>query len=450
MSVKIGNGQGFWGDSILAPVRLVESVPDLDYLTLDYLAEVSLSIMAIQKEKNPGLGYARDFIESLKTLIPFWKDGFKFKIITNAGGLNPQGLAEACIELLEERLKRPVTVGVIVGDDVLHLMDHSRHFQNLDTGEPFSKIEAKIVTANAYIGAEPIVKALKQGADIVITGRAADPSLAAAACAAHYNWSFDDYDKLAGATVAGHLIECGTQATGGISTEWLSLPDIVNIAFPFVEMEEDGSFIISKPAGTGGKVDEMTVKEQLLYELGDPGRYLSPDLAVSFTEISVQQESENRVRVAGAKGSAPTESYKVSATYRDGFKAEGSLVIWGEKADEKARRAGKMILERLKREGYSYEETLVECLGMGDAVPGLVRGDCEAIECVMRVIVKDQSREAVERFTKEIASLVTCGPPGTTGYTAGRPPVREVFGFWPCLVPKESVEMLVDVIEVNR
>ncbi len=450
MSVKIGNGQGFWGDCISAPERLVGQVPDLDYLTLEYLAEVSLSIMAIHKEKNPDLGYARDFIESLKSLLPFWEKGQKFKIITNAGGLNPKACARACIELLEDSLKRPVTVGVVVGDDILHLIDSSSHFDNLDTGDHFDSIHDQLVTANAYIGAEPIVKALNAGAEIVIAGRVADPSLTVAASAAHFGWSFDDYDRLAGATVAGHLIECGTQVTGGISTDWLSLPDVANISFPYVEMEEDGTFVVTKAPKTGGRVDEMTVKEQLLYELGDPGSYLSPDVTVSFNDITVQEEKENRVRVSGARGRTPSDTFKVSVSYRDGFKAEGTLVVWGDKADEKARKAGEMILERLKLSGCTYDETLIECLGMGDAVPGLVKGDCEAIESVLRIVVKDPDKDAVERFTKEIASLVACGPPGTTGYTTGRPPVREVFGFWPCLVPKGDLEILSDVIEVNK
>lgn len=447
--IKIGNGQGFWGDSPSAPVNLVKQVPDLDYLTLEYLAEVSLSIMAIQKEKNPNMGYARDFLDTLEELAPFWEAGKKFKVITNAGGLNPQSCAHDCIEILESRLSRPIKVGVVIGDDVFSLLDGTADFRNLETGKPFKKIREKVVTANAYIGAGGIVEALKEGADLVITGRVSDPSLTVAPCVYHFGWSFDDYERLASATVAGHLIECGTQVTGGISTDWLNIPGPENIGFPYVEVEEDGGFIVTKPQRTGGMVDEMTVKEQLVYEIGDPENYLSPDVTVSLKNVRVQEEAPERVRISGVEGKAPTDSYKVGVTYNDGYKAEGMLTVFGSRAKEKVYKAGEVLLERLKRDGVTFEKSLVECLGTGDAVPGIVEDDCPGIECLLRVAVQDSNEQSVERFTKELASLVSSGPPGTTGYTTGRPPVRSVFGFWPCLIPKDAVEIQSDVMEVN-
>jgi len=446
--IKIANAQGFWGDSSLAPARLLKQVPDLDYLTLEYLAEVSLSIMAIQKEHNPDSGYAHDFIDLLPILVDFWESGAKFKVITNAGGLNPQACAHDCIEYLEEHMNRPIKVGVVFGDNVMELMKNTSSFRNLETGESYSKISEKIVTANAYIGAKGIVQALEDGAEIVITGRISDPTLTVAPCIAHFGWGFEDYDRIAKATVAGHLIECGVQVTGGISTDWLNVPHPEIMGYPVIEMDEDGEFIVTKAPRTGGRVDEMTVKEQLVYEIGDPENCLSPDVSVSLTNVAVKQEGQDRVRVTGIQGREPTETYKVSASYRDGFKAEGMLAVFGGMAQEKVRQAGQMLLDRLKSENITFKESLVECLGMGDVVPGVVEPECLGIECVLRVAVKDDNRSYIEQFTKEVASLVTSGPPGTTGYNAGRPHVREVFGFWPCLIPKNEVEVEFDVWEV--
>jgi len=446
--IKIANAQGFWGDSSLAPARLLKQEPDLDYLTLEYLAEVSLSIMAIQKEHNPDMGYARQFLDLLGTLTNCWERGAKFKVITNAGGLNPQGCAYECIDFLENNLSRPIKVGIVYGDDVLSQMDNSSNFHNLETGEKYSVIQERLVTANAYLGSEGIVKALQEGADIVITGRITDPSLTVAPCMAHFGWSRTDYDRLAKATVAGHLIECGTQVTGGISTDWLSVPHPENIGFPIIEIDEEGEFVVTKPPKTGGLVDEMTVKEQLVYEIGDPEQYLSPDVTVDLSEVKVQQEGPDRVRVTGARGKAPTNSYKVSATYRDGYKAEGMLLVFGSMAQEKVRKAGQMLLDRLALEGTTFQETLVECLGMGDAVPGVVEPGCPGIECLLRVAVRDADETHIEKFARELASLVTSGPPGTTGYTTGKPTIRSVFGYWPCLIPKDLINVEHNVWEV--
>lgn len=452
--VRIGNAQGFWGDSSIAPAKLIVQQPDLDYLTLDYLAEVSMSIMAIQREKNPNAGYARDFIEVIRSLIPLWKKGLPFKLITNAGGLNPLGCAKACEKLLQESGCTTMKIGVVSGDDVSSLFKESdeSYFNHLETGEENAKIRSSIVSANAYFGAKPIVEALQAGASIVITGRVADPSLTVAACVAHFNWSWSDYDRLAGATVAGHLIECGTQVTGGIYTHWLDLPDPVHIGFPVVEVSEDGSFIITKPPQTGGVVNLETVKEQLLYEIGDPARYLSPDVTVSFLSIALNQESPNRVFLTGAKGSSPPNTYKVSATYRDGFKAEGMLTIFGSQATKKARLCGDIILRRCADSGYALERSCIECLGGSNqgVAPHVFSYETKHdLECVLRICVADPREESVEFFSRELASLVTCGAPGTTGYASGRPRVRPVFGYWPCLVPVQHALSQVDILEIG-
>lgn len=448
--VYIGNAQGFWGDSPDAPARLVQQQPNLDYLTLDYLAEVSMSIMAIQREKDPTSGYARDFVEVVRSLIPAWQNGSRVKIVTNAGGLNPLGCARACQELLQQSQCRHLRIGVVAGDDVISLCKASTNhanFRNLETQAPISEIQSQLVTANAYLGAQPIVNALQAGADIVITGRVADPSLTVAPCVAHFGWTWTDFDRLAGATIAGHLIECGTQATGGISTNWIRLPNQAHLGFPIVEVSQDGSCILTKPSNTGGIVNIETVKEQLLYEIGDPSQYLSPDATVSFLTLSLQLVGKDRVRISGASGKPPPPTYKVSATYRDGFKTEGMLAIFGPDAPQKAQRCGEIILQRMRDSGYELERTKIECLGTGAIVPGVIATNASTLECVLRIAVADHRMEALERFTKEIASLVTSGPQGVTGYTTGRPHIKQVFGYWPCLIAREIVQPTFQLLE---
>lgn len=449
--MRIGNAQGFWGDSASAPARLIQQQPDLDYLTLDYLAEVSLSIMAIQREKNPNAGYALDFLDVVRSLIPSWQQGSTLKIVTNAGGLNPLGCAQASLELLQKNCSRPMRIAVVSGDDVYSIFKFSPEnalFCNLETQAPLKTVVDSLVTANAYFGAKPIAEALLAGADIVITGRVADPSLTVGPCAAHFGWSWDEYDKLAGATIAGHLIECGTQVTGGISTNWLNIPDPAHIGFPIVEMHADGSCVVTKPKGTGGRVNIETVKEQLLYEIGDPDCYLSPDVTVSFLSLRLEEDGVDRISVTGAKGTAPPSTYKVSATYRDGYKAEGMIIVSGPDAGRKARLCGEIILERVRNAGYKVPHARVECIGDGAVVPGVILGPTILLfECVLRICIADAQKEALECFSKELASLVTCGSQGITGYSSGRPKVRPVFGYWPSLIEREKVNPKVQILE---
>lgn len=402
--MKVGNACGFWGDDIRAPRNLLLQQPDLDYLTLDYLAEVSLSIMAVQQEKDPDLGYARDFVEVLKSIIPHLG---KCKVITNAGGLNPLGLARIC-KALAPHLK----IGVITGDSVLDQVK----IPHLD-----------LVTANAYIGGRPIAIALDLGADIVIAGRVADPSLTVGPCLHHFRWNHDDYDKMAGSTIAGHLIECGTQVTGGISTDWLSI-NADNMGYPIAEIAEDGSCVITKPDRTGGVVSEQTVKEQLLYEIGDPACYKSPDVNVSFLGLNVKRIGPNRVQVQGALGSPPPFTLKVSATYKAGYKAEGHLAFFGDNALEKAQKTGEIIFSKVQ-----LEKTLIETVGT-------------PLECWLRLSAFDKNKEPLEAFAKEIAPLVTSGPQGTTGYFSGRPEVRKVFGFYPTLINANAIKINIDIL----
>ncbi len=410
-----------------------------------------MSILASQKERDATAGYAGDFIEVVRTLLPFWRAGAKVRVITNAGGLNPNGCAQACAQVLRQAGIRRMKIGVVAGDDVLPVLREdagTKAFANLETGEPIERIAESLVTANAYLGANPSVEALSAGADMVITGRVADPSLTVAPCMAEFGWDINDHDRIAGATVAGHLIECGTQVTGGISTDWLEIPDPANIGFPVVEVNADGSCVVTKPPRSGGVVNERTVKEQLLYEIGDPGNYLSPDVTVSFQSLQVREDRRNRVRVSGAQGRPATSSYKVSASYHDGFWAQGTLTVFGRGAVAKARRCGEIILQRVRAAGYQLQRSSVECVGAGVCLPGLLGKSVEAdiLETVLRVTVADPRRVAVERFTREMSPLITSGPQGVTGYAAGRPRVHPGFGYWPCLIDKSRVKPQVTIL----
>jgi hypothetical protein len=447
--LRIGNAQGFWGDSPGAAAKLVAQSPDLDCLTLDYLAEVSMSILAKQRERDSSAGYARDFIGVVESLAPFWREGRKLQLVTNAGGLNPRNCARAAAEVLRAAGCQGMKIGVVMGDDVLPILrERSQDFPHLETGVALSTVADALVTANAYLGAAPIVEAIRAGADIVVTGRVADPSLTVAPCIAHFKWSNEDFLRIAGATIAGHLIECGTQVTGGISTDWMQL-DNYDIGYPVVEVSPDGSCVVTKPAGTGGCVSEQTVKEQLLYEIGDPAAYLSPDATVSFLTLQVKDEGNDRVRVSGATGAAPPRKYKVSATYRAGFRASGMLTVFGRDAVAKARRCGELVLQRLRDSGFKPQRSRVECLGAGDVIPGVLpSAGRDLMETVLRISVADPRRDVVERFSREIAPLITSGPQGITGYAEGRPAVHEVFGYWPTLIDRNLVRSEVEVLEV--
>ncbi len=450
MSIRIGNAQGFWGDSSDAPARLFSQCSELDYLTLDYLAEVSLSIMALQRDRDPRAGYARDFVQVVRSLVPFWKQGQRTKVVCNAGGLNPVGCAEACVAVLREAGLFRMKVGIVSGDDVLTRLREdpaNAHFQDLENRRPLAQVVDRLVTANAYIGADGVARALAEGADIVVTGRVADPSLTVGICVHEWGWGLNDFHRLAAATVAGHIIECGVQCCGGIATNWLDLPNPADMGFPIVEMEESGEFVVTKPEGTGGRVNLETTKEQLVYEIGNPAHYLSPDCRVDFTTLHLEEAGRDRVRVRNARGARPTHTYKVSATYRDGYWAQGLLTIFGRDAVTKARRCGDVILERLRRAGFDFARTNIECLGANACAAGALAPP-PLLETVLRISVADPRKEAVERFASEIAPLVTSGPQGVTGYAAGRPDPRPVFRYWPCLIAREDVTVETRVFDV--
>jgi hypothetical protein len=335
----------------------------------------------------------------------------------------------------------------VLGDDLLPHLDRllaaGHPFTNLDTGEPLQKVRSKLVSANAYLGSEPIMEALKGGASIVITGRVADACLTVAPAIHEFGWSLSDWNRLSAATVAGHLIECGAQATGGLWEHWQKVPDFANVGYPIAEISPDGSFVLTKPDGSGGVVNRQTVTAQLLYEVNDPAAYFTPDVVADFTSIDVKEEGTDRVRIASARGKPAPEKLKVSCAYRDGFMCSGMLAIYGGDAVGKAKLAGQMILDRVKRAGFTFARSNIETIGAGAVVPITdSRGGVSpppSPEVMLRVTVHDNNKSGLERFSKEFAPLVTAGPPGVTGYTTGRPQVREVFAYWPALIDRSAV-----------
>jgi hypothetical protein len=439
--VRIGNGCGFWGDNLDAPVFLAET-GRLDYLTLEYLAELTMSILAVQKQRDPQAGYASDFLDVLQRLTPVLSTQPDLKIITNAGGMNPLSCAVKARAILDKAGLSERRIATVGGDDLMprldELIQHGHVLTNLETNEPLALVRDRVVSANAYLGSRPIVDALKLGASVVITGRVADASLTVGPAAHEFGWSWQDWDHLAAATVAGHLIECGAQMTGGLWCNWQDMNYLDRLGYPIAELDAVGQLQVTKSPG-GGAVNRETVSEQLLYEVGDPSRYLTPDVTADFSSVTLHETASDVVGILGTRGRPCTDTYKVSIAYRDGYTASGTLVVAGPQAVKKARACGQIILARLRQAGIELEHAHVDCLGAGDSLPGVLPETDNQPEVVLRVAVRDPRKPAVERFTKELAPLVTSGPPGITGYTGGRASVREVFAFWPALLDKSAV-----------
>ena len=448
--VRVAGGQGFWGDDLDAPRRQVEG-GQIDYLMLDYLAEVTMSILQKQKERDPSLGYARDFVGAMESVLPAVVDK-GVRVIANAGGVNPPAAAAAVKAVAKKNNAAGVRIGVVTGDDLLGrldaLLDEGHALANMDTGEPLSSIRSEVLSANAYIGSEPIVEALAKGANVVITGRSTDTALTMAPLRHEFGWSATSWDQLAAGIVAGHIIECGAQCSGGNCLyDWRSIPDLANVGYPIVEATADGSFAVTKHPNTGGRVSVPTVTEQLVYEMGDPHSYITPDVIADFTSIRLAAEGENRVRVTGIKGRAPTDKLKVSIAYRSGFKAVGTLVYAWPDALEKAKLADEILRQRLDRLGLKFDRVLTEFVGANSTHGRLAGDQSEAPEVQLRFGVRGQNRAAVERFTREIAPLVLNGPPSVTGFAGGRPKVEEIVAYWPALIDKSVVKTSVEVIE---
>ncbi|MGA3027667.1 MAG: acyclic terpene utilization AtuA family protein [Bryobacteraceae bacterium] len=443
--IRIANGQGFWGDWLEAPVRLVEQGP-IDYLMLDYLAEVTMSILQKQKAADPALGYARDFPPLMARMAKLVRQR-RVRVLANAGGVNPVACAREV-----RRLAPALKVAVVLGDDILDSLDElmaaGHEMRNMDTGAPLATIRERIQSANAYLGAFPIAQALDTGADVVIAGRCTDSALALAPMIHEFAWKEADCDLLAAGTIAGHVIECGAQSTGGnCQVEWQTIPDMANIGFPILEVEADGTFTVTKHRGTGGRVTAAVVKEQLLYEIGDPRQYMMADSVADFTTIRLTDEGQDRVRFTGIRGGPRPQTLKVSISYHYGWKATGTLVFTWPQALEKARAADGIVRAHLEQLGLRFEKIHTEYFGVNACLGPAAPLVADPAEVELRIGVRGEDRKAVERFTRELIPLVLNGPPGATGYGEGRPKVREMVAYWPALIPREAIRTRVEVVE---
>lgn len=451
--IRIAAGQGFWGDLPDAPVRQVEGGP-IDYLMLDYLAEVTMSIMQKQRSRDPSAGYAKDFVPLMKQILPACVER-DIRVTANAGGVNVEGCAGAVKEVARELgLGGKLKIGIVTGDDIMpridELLARGVAMRNMDTGATLDTVRDRIQSANVYLGAAPMVEALNGGARIVITGRATDTGLTLAPLIHEFGWALDDWNKLAAGTIAGHIIECGAQCSGGnCQYEWHSVPNLADVGFPIVEAAPDGTFVITKHERTGGWVIIPSIKEQLVYEMGDPREYITPDCVADFTTVQLEYKGRDRVRVYGIEGRPATDTFKVSISYSAGYKAVGTLVYSWPEAYDKAQAADRILRGRLDRLGLKFDEILTEFVG-ANATHGPLAGkpSPDLPEVQLRVGVRSENRADVERFTREIAPLVLTGPPGVTGFAGGRPKVEEIVAYWPALIPKKEIDASVNIIDV--
>lgn len=434
--IVIANASGFWGDEAAAVRRQIEG-GRIDYLTGDYLAEITMIILARQKEKDPQAGYARDFVQSLSDMLGQIDDK-GITVITNAGGMNPQACAEALKkQITAQGLDLPVAV--VDGDDLMprlpEMLADGCPFSHLDSGESIAGIADRVISANAYIGARPIVAALDQGARIVVTGRTYDAASVVAPIIHEFKWSWEDYDRLAAALLAGHLIECGTQSTGGNYSLWREVPSFFNMGYPLVEVLPDGNFYLTKHPKTGGLVSTRTAKEQILYEIGDPRLYMSPDVIADFTSFSMEDAGTDRVLIKGVRGQAPPPNLKVSVTYKAGYKVAAMLVVSGPDVLAKAQAFAEMFWDRV---GSDFDEKRTDFVGYSACWGENAAPANNPNEIVLRFAARAQEKAALVKMSREIAGLILAGPPGVTVF-GGRPQIQPAYGFWPAVIDRNLV-----------
>ena len=446
-TVRVGCHSGFWGDTETAAVQLVRH-GNVDYLVSDYLAEVTMSIMAAQKLRNPQAGYATDFVTAVMAPLAREIAEKKIRVVTNAGGVNPQACRDAVLKACEAAGVK-LKVAIVTGDDILPRVEEFRAagVREMDTG---AELPAKIVSMNAYLGGFPIARALDEGADVVITGRCVDSAVTLGALIHAFGWGMDDHDRLAAGTLCGHIIECGAQCNGGNFTDWRLVPDYDNMGFPVAEVEADGTFVLGKPENTGGLISTATVAEQMLYEIGDPRAYIVPDVVCDFTGATYEQVGKDRVRVAGARGRPATDTYKVSTTWPDGFKFSSIFMLGGREAAAKGRHSAESIIKKTRRlfaekNMADYRDVSIEVIG-SEATYGPHSRTADAREVVVKIAAKHDQKEVLSLLGREIAPMSTGGVVGMAGsFGAGRVSPSPVIRMFSCLVPKSMVPVTVEV-----
>ena len=441
--VRIANASGYWGDDPEALLRQLTGGP-VDYVTMDFLAEITMVILQRQRARDARAGFAYDFVEQLERALPAVVER-GVTVVVNAGGINPAGCAEA-IETLCKKAGVTLPIGVVSGDDLLPRLEALEAagacLDHMDGERAYGEIRGRVVAANAYLSARPVAEALRAGARIVVTGRTTDAALILAPLAYEFGWAWDDWDRLAAGIAAGHILECGAQATGGNFTDWQRVPSMLDIGYPVIEAQADGTFVVTKHPGTGGSVTPRTVTEQLLYEIGDPRAYLTPDVAADFTSLQLTQDGADRVRVSGARGAPAPATLKVSMVYRHGYRAVGTVLISGPNVIAKGERLAEMVWHRV---GTDFADRRTDFIGFNACWGGAAAAEPEPNEIVFSIAVADGDRSKLQHFAKHLLGFALQGPPGL-GVFGGRPEVQEAFGFWPALVPRELVTAAVSVV----
>ena len=433
--IRIANASGYWGDDPEALQRQIEG-GQVDYISMDFLAEVTMSIMQKQRRRNHELGYATDFLTMLKPVLAQIASS-NVCVITNAGGVNPVACARTIADLAAQQ-QVDLRIAIVDGDEILSQINTLRtqgiSFNNMEDGADFASVQDRVEAANVYFGAQAVVAALQLKPNIIITGRVTDTGITLAPMIHAFGWRYDEWDKLASGIVAGHLLECGSQVTGGNFTDWQKVENFTPMGYPIAEVNSDGTFIITKHAQTGGVVTTDTVREQLFYEMGDPANYITPDVVCDFTQLQLKQVGTDQVEVSNARGRAATADYKVSICYRDGYKATGTIVICGNDAVVKAKKFAEIFWQRCQ---FAFAETLTEYLGWNACHRSLASG-VHSDEVMLRLSVRDEQQELVKKFAKLVPALILSGPPGVT-IVGGAPRVQEIVSYWPALMPKTAV-----------